>query len=261
MMIKRVDENSITCRISKEELEEMGLALDDLISNKEKTRDLLKEVLDEAKESVNFTADSGQLSVQVTVLPGGDISLTIFDNQKSAVAAMFRNYKDLLKDLKELDQDAGVQTADMFENFMSDEDEEEEEIEKASLSSMLDMKPNAIVPKYNAAETKERLEALEDDEPVMLPVMVSFDSLDDVIHLSKQILAWNPMAKSDLYKSDGRFYLSIVLTDHKVSMARSIFALAEYSGRVEKKASVESFIQEHGRLLRKGDAIEALAGL
>ncbi|MEE3356294.1 MAG: adaptor protein MecA, partial [Candidatus Weimeria sp.] len=93
------------------------------------------------------------------------------------------------------------------------------------------------------------------------PVTVSFDRLDDVVRLSKQILPWNPMAKSDLYKADGRYYLSIVLTDHKISMARTIFALAEYSGSPKFRAHTSPYLQEHGRRLCSGDALATLARL
>ena len=249
MMIKRVDENSITCRISKEELEEMGLALDDLISNREKARGLLKEVLEEAKTRVNFYADSNQLNVQMSVLPDGDVTLTIFDDQKSAIAAMLRQYKELLHQQMEDDPDS---------NLLSP-DPSRDEVEVPLPETLSKKNGSSILTKLNSAETKELLDQLEDDDPVMLPLTVSFDNLEDVMSLCRQISPWNPMAKSDLYKFQDRYYLSITLTEHKISMARSVFALAEYSGRAEKRSYVLPFLQEHGRLLCAGNALEALA--
>ena len=264
MKIKRVDENSISCRISKEELEEMGLALDDLISNKEKARDLLREVLAEAKDRVDFHADSGQLNVQMSVLPEGDVTLTIFDDQKSAIAAMLHQYKELLQQHTPEELKDGGTIREFLEGADLDDDDDDEDEDDDIVFS--DVSPqvervSSILTRLKTKETRDLLESLEDDEPVMLPVTVSFDRLDDVVRLSKQILPWNPMAKSDLYKADGRYYLSIVLTDHKISMARTIFALAEYSGSPKFRAHTSPYLQEHGRRLCSGDALAILARL
>ena len=97
MKIERVDKNCITCQISREELEQRGMQVEDLMSDHDKARDLLTEVLLEAKAAVDFSAESGTLNVQMAVMQDGAVSLTIFDDERSAISAMLRQYKELLE--------------------------------------------------------------------------------------------------------------------------------------------------------------------
>jgi negative regulator of genetic competence, sporulation and motility len=241
MDIKKLNNNCITCRISKQELDDRGVVLEDLLSDKEKARELLSEVLMQAEQVVDFKADGGSLNVQMTVLSDGDINLTIFDDDRSAFAAMLRQYKELLeskrKELMELVDKTG----------------------ESSSSGSVDV--GNPISALSAEETRKLLNSKSETDPVDLPVEVSFESLDDLMKLSKLLYAWNGDTDSSLYSYNDRYYLQLILTETKLTLVRSIFAISEYSGVIENNVGTAIKVSEHGKCILAEHAVKSLAML
>ena len=105
------------------------------------------------------------------------------------------------------------------------------------------------------------MSTLPDNAPVLLPIAISFDTLEDAIALCRRIYATNQYAKSDLYKLDGRYYLLMELTDTKSTLGNSVFAISEYSGKIERHGDVKALLKEHGEVIRQGDAVAMLGSL
>ena len=79
MLIKKENKHSITCRVSKEELNARGFdSMEELMHDQVQARKLLNEVIEEARETVDFTAENGQVNVQMVGLSDGSISIKIF---------------------------------------------------------------------------------------------------------------------------------------------------------------------------------------
>lgn len=240
MTIKRVDKNCISCHITRQELDERGVNLDDLMSDREKARDLLRDVLTAAQDAVDFHIESGTLNVQMAVLADGDISITIFDDDKSAFAAMLRQYKELLESKREELMRLAAQHGRDNAGFLS---------VGGSLSAL------------SAEETRILLTDAADDEPVDLPVEVGFDSIDSVIRVASMLYPWNGDAQSSLRRYDDRYYLRVVLTETKRTLVRSIFALAEYCDDIERAVGGYGKVTEHGEVIIADSAIRKLAEL
>ena len=82
--------------MSKEELNARGFdSLEDLMHDQESARKLLNEIIEEAKETVNFTADNSQINVQIAGLADGSVTIKIFSDRNSAVRSLIEKYKDL----------------------------------------------------------------------------------------------------------------------------------------------------------------------
>ena len=240
MTIRRVDKNCISCHITRQELDERGVNLDDPMSDREKARDLLRDVLTAAQDAVDFHIESGTLNVQMAVLADGDISITIFDDDKSAFAAMLRQYKELLESKREELMRLAAQHGRDNAGFLS---------VGGSLSAL------------SAEETRILLTDAADDEPVDLPVEVGFDSIDSVIRVASMLYPWNGDAQSSLRRYDDRYYLRVVLTETKRTLVRSIFALAEYCDDIERAVGGYGKVTEHGEVIIADSAIRKLAEL
>ncbi|MCR5451720.1 MAG: adaptor protein MecA [Lachnospiraceae bacterium] len=241
MEIKKLNNNCITCRISKQELDERGMVLEDLMSDKEKARELLHEVLVEAEHLVDFKVEGPSLNVQMAVLNDGDINLTIFDDDKSAFAAMLKQYKEVL----EAKQKELMEMADEAKN--------------KGQNPLIEV--GSPISALSSEETKALLNEKEDDEPVDLPVEVSFDSIDDAIKLASLLFTWNGDTESNLYRYRGRLYLQFVVTETKLNLVRSVFAIAEFSSTIENSMGSSFKVSEHGECIIAGHALRDLASM
>ena len=239
MTIRRVDKNCISCHITRQELDERGVNLDDLMSDREKARDLLRDVLTAAQDAVDFHIESGTLNVQMAVLADGDISITIFDDDKSAFAAMLRQYKELLESKRD----------ELMRLAQHGRGNEGVLAVGGSLSAL------------SPEETRILLTDAADDEPVDLPVEVGFDSIDSAIRVASMLYPWNGDAESSLRKYDDRYFLRVVLRETKRTLVRSIFALAEYCDDIERAVGGYGKVTEHGQVIIPEGAIKKLAQL
>lgn len=252
MLIKKENKNSVTCRMSKEELNARGFdSLEDLMHDQESARKLLNEIIEEAKETVNFTADSSQINVQIAGLADGSVTIKIFSDRNSAVRSLIEKYKNL------------AQAVEQEENKADEEKPAENDPDEG-------VEVDTIAPRFEGKQSisampeekfKEMMATLPDDAPVMLPVAISFDTLEDAIALCRRICDTNQHAKSDLYKLDGRYYLLMQLTDTKNTLGNSVFAISEYSGKIERHGDIQALLKEHGEAIRRGDAVAMLGSL
>lgn len=252
MLIKKENKHSITCRVSKEELNARGFdSMEELMHDQVQARKLLNEVIEEARETVDFTAENGQVNVQMVGLSDGSISIKIFSDRKTAVRSMLEKYKDIVQIVNQQDAQQPEEKPE--------EKDPDEGVEIDTIAPRFQGKQNiSILP---AEKVTELLAQTPEDTSVLLPVAVSFDDLEDAISLCRTIDPMNRYADSDLYKMDDRYYLTMNLMDTKKTLGNSVFAISEYSGRIENHGDVRALLKEHGEPIRLGDAVPVLAGL
>ena len=183
MKFNRIDENSIRCVISQAEMDEHGIHIDDLMDNREKAETFLRYVLQQANEEIDFNLTGNALNVQLSVMPGGDISLMISDNEKSALKNMIsefrrslQNFRDVLEEKRTALSDAGSLLKELKEIAAK----------------------NQIVQKSSDSELKS-------DDMMQVTVWAEFTSLDQMIRMSKAVPKLHDRP-SVLYKHSGIFY-------------------------------------------------------
>lgn len=243
MKFTKLNENSIRCIISQDEMVEYGVNLDDLMDDREKAEDFLRVILDEAKTEVDFHTSGEALNVQLSIMPDGDIALMISDDQNAAIRAMLSQFKDKLKDFSEL---------------INEEKSKKENVHKKGTT---EVKPYEPTPFDQIVETtKEVLEAAAEDDPLEMTLWSEYEQLDDCIRLAKALYALGDV-DSQLYKFDGYYFLSMTLVQTKRQMAKNVFAVAEYSRQVFNDASLAARLHEHGTLILKDHALRDLREL
>ena len=88
MKFRRVNNNTINCIISKEDLQKNGLHANDLFERKEEALTFIKSVLLRAAREQNMRLTPEYTSMQITILPDQGISLTLSvgEGAESAIA-------------------------------------------------------------------------------------------------------------------------------------------------------------------------------
>ena len=237
MKFTRINENSIRCVISRQEMDAAGVRLDDLMDDRGKAEEFLRFILQEARSELNFQASGESLNVQLSVMQDGDVSLMISDDTNAAIHAMIQQFKEKLKDFSDI-LSGGSPEAKPYEPVDFTEQEKKKQIEQAL----------------------GILEQAADDEPISMTVWAEFSSLDDCIALSRT-LSYLGDIPSDLYSYNDLYYLHLIMTQTKREIAYNVFTVAEHSNAIIGEDAISGVMSEHGRLLLSDHAFSDLMEL
>lgn len=105
MKFVKVNEDTLRCLITEEEMAGFGIEIEDLLSDREKVQDFLQMVLADAEEETGFRINGAAISVEATLLPGRGVSLTISTgNYPENIADKLRRFHDALKDYAKIQE-------------------------------------------------------------------------------------------------------------------------------------------------------------
>ncbi len=94
MKFRRIDNKTVSCIITPEDMKAHGIKLDDIFEKKEEAMEFLHMVVGEAERRVNFRPQGAVTSMQMSVLPDHSISLTISEQS----GAMFEEFLNKLQE-------------------------------------------------------------------------------------------------------------------------------------------------------------------
>ena len=231
MKFTKINENSIRCIISRQEMDAVGVKLDDLMDDRGKAEEFLRFVLQEARDEIGFRATGDSLNVQLSVMQDGDLSLMISDDANAAIHAMIQQFKEKLRDFSEI-LSGGSPDAKPYEPVNFDEEERRRQIETAL----------------------GILERAADNEPILMTIWAELDSLDDCITLSRALSHLGDIP-SDLYTYNDHYYFHLSMTQTKREIAHNVFTVAEHSNAIFNDEAVTGIMSEHGRPLLKEHAL------
>ena len=107
MQFRKIDEHKIHCIISQEEMSQKGIQIEDFLDHRDKTEAFLREILAEAKYELNLDEDMGRcFSVQMAVMPEGDVSLVISGEDHGSTEETLTEFGKRLQDFKEIMEEA-----------------------------------------------------------------------------------------------------------------------------------------------------------
>lgn len=222
----KINDNSIRCLISQEEMSAQGINLDELMDDRGKAEEFLRYILQQARYEVDFQTTGEALNVQLTVMKDGDISLMISDDQNAAIHAMLTQFKERLKEFQEA-------------------------IEQGRIRAQ------------NAAATIDPaqgvLAAGSDDDMIQMEIWAELESLDHCIRLAKSLS--QPEVPSRLLKYRDTYYLIMNLNQTKKQLAHTVFAIAEYSDNMYATGPATYGVEEHATKMIKKHALRELESL
>lgn len=228
MRIKRVDDKTVKCFLSNEELEAYEIDYKDFITHSDKARQVVQEILEQAAIEVGYKPPKFAFDLQIMVLQDQGILLTLSENDGTANHA-----HKLLEYLKQMQQSlemAGIspgKTSDASELLMEDEPVQSAEVKAPQKS----------------------------DQAIFV-----FESILDVMSYAAA-LPVTLRVKSALYEMGGQYYLCL----HKGGAAYERFSRAciqamEFGRLYSAQPGQELLLEEHGKCLIAEKAIQKLRG-
>lgn len=233
MEYKRIDENTIRCIVTEEDMESFGLNLDEFLSHSGRSDEFLQYIVSEARDELGYQNDKGIVSMRLEVLNDRRISITFGSGDEKQIR------EQVLKYLKELAESRILQEVGRIFG----------EKQKGALPAQENQSPAE-----NAQKEPEELK----EEPYRL---YGFTSLRDVMSYSRAIGLKQPI-KSHLYKEKENYYLVVEryrISDYHFNL---LTAVAFDYGRVFAETEhLYDRLREHGELLIDGRAIGILRKL
>ena len=110
MKFRKINETTINCIITQDDLRKHGIDLDDLFDRKKNAVEFIKRIILKAASSVNMNMKNDYTSMRISVLPDQSVSLTI--SQDPAASALIREQKDLASGSRSGSGKAGEKAAE-----------------------------------------------------------------------------------------------------------------------------------------------------
>ena len=240
MKMKQISDSTIKITINLEDLEERGMELSDFLVPQEKTEDFFYAIMDELEMPESFL-DSGMLSFRVT--PKND-RLDIFVT-KSQVSRNL-DLEDLgdLPDLDEMSQMSPDEFIKTLEKSLSEHSKADQ------------LAQDHLTQVENQEEADELVQETSQILDQFIYYILDFASLEEAVTYVQKIDY--EVDTSELYKMNGRYYLTLLIYMENKPGAYPSWLLARMREHANDTDMSRSYLQEHGRLLLVHDAVEDL---
>ena len=234
MKIEKIDDNSIKCTLSSLDLSSRNLNLRDMTYGSQAAKRLFNEMMQKAKEEVEFSIENTPLMIEAIPLQGGAVQLIIskvddpeeLDTRFSKFSAAGSGQNGWISEL-------ATQILEGAQGLMKQLKETEEE-------------PGV------AEEKKE-----SGDEGIRL---YRFRTLDRVIDAAKAV-SYCDLGANSLYKAEDKkgYYVSLHSKGDDIdSLNRAANLLLEYGERVNGGSATEAYYKEHMEQLIQENALQKL---
>ena len=223
MKFKKIGEDKIRCVITKEEMEQNGMELGDFVSDQEKTQSFIRDILAEACETLGIETHAKAYSVQMTVMPQGDVALLISPDSSTGLATAIEELKKHLTGLQE------------------------------TLSTTKSTPQNNISASTSDVPVQSAQDITDDADEVTAqyldtPLWAILDDLDAAILLCKHLPKYQGM-KSSLYRYGDDYYIKLNFELTRRQISAVILVLAEFATQMFTESFDGAFLLEHGDLI------------
>lgn len=229
MRIERVDDKTVKCFLSNEELDEYDIDYKDFVLRSEKAKEIVQEIIVQAEEEVGYKPPRYAFDLQIMMLPDQGLLLTFSEREPESEPLI-----ECLKEMKRVLQNARKQVG-MLE-------------EKQKAQNEVASAPAA------AAEPKAKVS----NKPSF--AIFSFTSLRDVMSLAAA-LPPNLRVDSALYEMDDTYYLCLGKGHASYERySRACIQAMEFGSLYSAEQSLLLRLEEHGKCLIQAKAIKKLRG-
>lgn len=104
MKIERIDDKTVKCFISNEELEEFDITYKDFITRSEKAKEVVEEIIEQAIEEVGYKPPQFAMDMQIMMMPEKGMVLTLSEKTPEDIKnnpALMEYLKEMRKTLEE----------------------------------------------------------------------------------------------------------------------------------------------------------------
>lgn len=220
MKIERVDEKTVKCFLSNEELEEYEIDYKDFITRSDKARQVVQEILEQAAEQVGYKPPRVAFDMQIMMLPDQGLLLTFSESDPSFLPSA----KQVMEYLQGMKQE------------------------------IQEMKAAAQKPEETAGKGKKSSAVRKPLKGVFV-----FDSICQVMDYAA-VLPGNLRIGSSLYEMDGKYYLYLEKGAAAYErFSRACIQAMEFGRLYGAEETLLLQIKEHGQCLIEEKAVKKLS--
>ena len=260
MKFRRINETTINCIISQEDMFEKGIRLDDFFDRKREAMEYLKRVIIEAARQENFNLEGEYTSMRVSVLPDHSLSLTLSEGATAADARAM--LEDAIKAFAQMMAEKKAKQDDGIIEISGETDGQKDSASIPVTGGAADAAPadgKTVETNGNAAQQK------------LSPVFgYVFYAMKDIIDCCAEIASVDNM-ESSLYCDDrlGEYYLFLQQKEadgqpedrKRADFERVTLSVNEFARFINDGPEYITRIREHKRCIVPEGAVQVLAAL
>ncbi len=258
MVFKKLDEYTVQCILSEDEIREEGLELDDFFENRSKVREFLEKLVARASEEVGYHLHGNAIAMQISPASEGQLSITFSEKTEEGLMKMIEQVRELLAEqgedviadvLKSLPINSGGEQAlnRLMERVFAETDQ-----------TKTKQKQKASKAKKSQDEKGEDAQEKKTDLAIF-----SFYDWNDLEGYC-MILPTSPMVKSWLYKEESKHRYYLVLEPSKISLKdfqKLCVQGVEYGEYESDHTGKRAFLKEHCKAMIKKRAVDEIQKL
>lgn len=218
----RIDENTVRCIVTEEDMQEYDVEIDDFLKNRSKVQEFLHLIVEKASDEIGYEPKDGMLAMQIMMLPKNRLAITFSENMEEN------------GDLSDLIQQVAGATVE----------------KAASLKELLDEKTESRMDEEKKPERKL---------PVQMEIF-SFECMDDFGGFCA-VISDKLTVKSSLYKDNkGKKYYAILEKGRLSKANYSVVcrAASEYGRHISDRQIRRAYIEEHCSCLLPQRAVKII---
>lgn len=227
MRIERVDDKTVKCFLSNEELDEYEIDYKDFVLRSEKAKEVVQEIIIQAEEAVGYKPPRYSFDLQIMMLPDQGLVLTFSEREPENEPLI-----ECLKEMKRVLQKAREKVG-MLHNQPSDNQTPAQSAEQASVQTPAALKK----PEF---------------------AIFAFSSLRDVMSFA-EVLPGALRVDSALYEMEDTYYLCLGKGHAAYERySRACIQALEFGSLYGAEEKLLLRLEEHGRCLIQAKAIKKL---
>lgn len=255
MEFKKINENTFECLLSKEDLEDFDITMEDFLKDQDKTMDFMRKIIERSEEEIDFEPSSGMVSMQISPLPGEGLSLVFSNRQPMSGMDFLTHVRDIIRSHME-----GI-------THEHEPEENEHETSADEDSVMADGEKHTA----DFMDLKNIMEEMGQEKPVKNQKKDAVDNarlyyFESFSNLERFCKLWcdKKSVKSQLLKQEKDQGYYLVIEKGKLSKKDFIQlgeALAEYAFFVTDQQIKITNIKEHAKVVIAKNAVSMLRDL
>ncbi len=239
MRIERVDEKTVKCFLSNEELEEYDIDYKDFILRSDKAREVVQEIIEQAEEEVGYKPPKFAFDLQIMMLPDQGLILTFSDRDPEAKESdqFIECLKEMKKILRRTREKISMNAGEAAENGGGNTAQDTENAQNES------------------GDTKQNQKVSRPSFAVFV-----FSGLGRIMEYAS-MLPSNLQVDSRLYEMNGLYYLYLLKGRASYERySRACVQAMEFGSLFAAEESQVIQLKEHGRCLIAEKAVKKLRG-
>ena len=242
MRIERIDDKTVKCFVSNEELDELDITYKDFLLRSEKAKEMVEQIVAQAIEEVGYKPPEFALDMQIMMMPDKGMVVTLTERTPEDIQnnPMLREY---LMEMKR-----------MFEEKVKNGEIDPANIQESIAKYMKEHGAGMIAVEKGGTQVK----SLPQDKERPHIAIFAFPSLRTICEFAK-VLPKNLRMNSSLYVEDGVYYLYLEKGAAAYKRYSKICVLAmEYATLSGATVSKLTYLQEHAECLIEEKAVQKL---